>query len=81
MCLVKLGSDHFLCKALVRTWRRSLQGPYKVLTGPYILNTKMLLPLLGSKISKIVPGILRVIHRDASIGRFFSTQKKITGLF
>ena len=70
----------------------SIQGPYmslqiffiptrryfnrNLLYGPYSLKLKMMISRLGSKISKNVPGIFRVIHRDASIAKFFFYTKK-----
>ena len=54
--------------------RNLLYGPVwtcRVHTGPYRLELKMVISRLGSKISKNVPGIFRVIHRDASIAKFF----------
>ena len=70
MTAVNALTDRFWYQGQVLT--RSLQ----VLTGPYILKLKMTISRLGSKISKNVPGISRVIHRDASIAKFFFVYKK-----
>ena len=43
-----------------------------------LFKLKIMISRLGSKISKNVPGISRVIHRDASIAKFFLYTKKRT---
>ena len=51
------------------------QSRSKVVPGRSSFELKMLISRSESKIRKIVPGITRVIHRDASIGRLFVGPK------